>query len=802
MLLKQIKLQNIRSYIEQTIDFSPGSILLSGDIGSGKSTILLAIEFALFGTSRSDLPGEILLRKGSSQSSVELTFVLNEQEITIKRVLKKDKDTVKQLAGHIVINNVKKDLTPVELKAEIVSLLGYPEEFITKSKNFIFRYTVYTPQEEMKFILQENQEVRLDVLRKIFNVDKYKNVRENLQFYLKQMRTNIAIFKTKIEPLDEFKQELKELIEEKKETSQVLDKLTPHLREVKEKLVLKRSGLINIEEKQKHHHNIKQQYKTALALVNEKSGQIELLKRKREELNLEISKFDSIDHEKYDKIKQDLLELEKQRGSVYTKKSFLQEKTNNLQQQIISFQEEIVKIEQQANLIKEKEVQKQELAVELAEKENLKQKKTQLEELFEKTSALVTKNHTLLSQSRELQQKINAIDNCPTCLQIVSEQHKCNIIKQEDDKIKQAENLLFELNKKKSQIYDQKELTKNQIEELIRKENFLTRIKLELIQLGEKRDNLGKKKEQLKSWAQENNHYMQLLQELEKENQIEMITTRIKEGQEFLNSYSKVKLLEKQSFDLNEQIKRGQEQVKNLHEKISLFEQELSEGKDFSSEIESRRKELDMHLQEEKELSVKQAQLQTQLNNLVKQEDKVTKNIDELNKLSHKLFQLKELYHWIDAHFLKLTYTIEKQVMLSIHRLFNQLFQEWFSMLIDDENIYSRLDDSFTPVIEQNGYEISFNSLSGGEKTSASLAYRLALNKVINDVVGQIKTKDLLILDEPTDGFSSEQLDKVRDVLDKLGLRQVVIVSHESKIESFVESVVRVNKRGHVSEVF
>jgi len=27
-------------------------------------------------------------------------------------------------------------------------------------------------------------------------------------------------------------------------------------------------------------------------------------------------------------------------------------------------------------------------------------------------------------------------------------------------------------------------------------------------------------------------------------------------------------------------------------------------------------------------------------------------------------------------------------------------------------------------------------------------------------------------------------------------------VSHESKIESFVESVVRVNKRGHVSEVF
>ena len=139
--------------------------------------------------------------------------------------------------------------------------------------------------------------------------------------------------------------------------------------------------------------------------------------------------------------------------------------------------------------------------------------------------------------------------------------------------------------------------------------------------------------------------------------------------------------------------------------------------------------------------------------------------------------------------------------MVNIHHLFNQLFQEWFSMLIDDENIYSRLDDSFTPVIEQNGYEVSFTNLSGGEKTSAALAYRLSLNKVINDVIQQIKTKDLLILDEPTDGFSSEQLDKVRDVLEKLNLRQTIIVSHETKIESFVENVVRINKSGHESRV-
>ena len=120
---------------------------------------------------------------------------------------------------------------------------------------------------------------------------------------------------------------------------------------------------------------------------------------------------------------------------------------------------------------------------------------------------------------------------------------------------------------------------------------------------------------------------------------------------------------------------------------------------------------------------------------------------------------------------------------------------------IEDENIFARIDDSFTPVIEQNGFEISFNNLSGGEKTSAALAYRLALNRVINDVVHEIKTKDLLILDEPTDGFSTEQLDKVRDVLERLNLQQTILVSHESKIESFVDNVIRVHKEDHQSSI-
>ena len=53
---------------------------------------------------------------------------------------------------------------------------------------------------------------------------------------------------------------------------------------------------------------------------------------------------------------------------------------------------------------------------------------------------------------------------------------------------------------------------------------------------------------------------------------------------------------------------------------------------------------------------------------------------------------------------------------------------------------------------------------------------------------------NLLILDEPTDGFSREQLFKLRDILNELKCEQVITVSHEAELESFVDKIFRITK--------
>jgi exonuclease SbcC len=102
-------------------------------------------------------------------------------------------------------------------------------------------------------------------------------------------------------------------------------------------------------------------------------------------------------------------------------------------------------------------------------------------------------------------------------------------------------------------------------------------------------------------------------------------------------------------------------------------------------------------------------------------------------------------------------------------------------------------------LVTEGGYTLDVNSLSGGERTSVALAYRLALNVTVRAAVGL--EPDLLILDEPTDGFSSQQLVKLRSVLSALDMAQVILVSHERELETFVQNTCRVTKEAGVSHV-
>jgi exonuclease SbcC len=165
-----------------------------------------------------------------------------------------------------------------------------------------------------------------------------------------------------------------------------------------------------------------------------------------------------------------------------------------------------------------------------------------------------------------------------------------------------------------------------------------------------------------------------------------------------------------------------------------------------------------------------------------------------------KASSLKEYSIWIEDYFVQSLDAIERQVLTSINQDFNSHFQEWFSTLVEDQSKEARVDENFTPLVEQDGYEQDVDYLSGGERTSLALAYRLALNSIVRRVSRGMKS-NLLILDEPTDGFSNEQLAKMREILDEIESPQVIIVSHDKELESFADQIYKVIKERGESKV-
>ncbi|MBL7054940.1 SMC family ATPase, partial [Candidatus Woesearchaeota archaeon] len=788
MLLKQLILKNIRSYQDQTILFPQGSTLLAGDIGSGKSSILLALEFALFGALRTDLSADALLRKGEVSGSVELNFVLNKKEISIFRALKRDSTSIKQTPGHIIMDGTKKGLTPLELKAEIIKLLGYPQEFITKSKNYVFRYTVYCPQEEMKRILQELPQERLNILRKIFNIDKYKTIRDNMQTYLKTYRKEMIILETKTEPLETFQLEHKKIVENINETKKLFQDVSvqkevihTNILEIKEKIdFTEKEQKIFLETSVKKENVSKQLLDIERQYTNEKERHQDITQKMKyilvgEDITVEKiqSEIESLENEKKEWIHK--------KGAKEQQCAIIQEKISQLHTQIKekpSIEEKLCSIEERQAILTKNISQK-----DIIQKECEQQKID-----IQKWHTKITQNNIIISQAQERLAKITNLNECPTCLQEVTSQHKNQVCSTEEDCIDSAqkENEIIQAQKENIEI-EHKELI-SRLDNIELDSRELAGISTKLQYLKEKINTIHEKESIL-----QNNTIMKELVEFNKEKEI--LIPRIEKRLNSLHDL-KSKVLQKEELLLQE--KKSSHEILELERRmqenmlqIKQLQELCSTLKDNTLKITQLKEELANKNLLEKEIVAKYSSFETSIKHLQRDLEKNTLVIKEISDLKNILLRKKELYHWLNSYFIQLTYTIEKEVLLRIYHRFNDLFREWFSVLMDDTTISARLNDTFTPVIEQNGHEIDFMHLSGGERTASSLAYRLALNKVINDVVHTIHTKDLLILDEPTDGFSSEQLDKVRDVLERLGLGQIIIVSHESKIESFVENVLR-----------
>ena len=155
MILKKLELENIRSFKKILINFESGVTLITGDIGSGKSSILMAIEFAFFGLGSST--GDMLLRKNAKQGQVQLTFEIKKKQYTVIRYLVRTK-SVKSEDCKLITDSGEELLAVQDLKPKMLNILGLNENTHTRARHLIYEYTIYTPQNEIYAFIDDDKE--------------------------------------------------------------------------------------------------------------------------------------------------------------------------------------------------------------------------------------------------------------------------------------------------------------------------------------------------------------------------------------------------------------------------------------------------------------------------------------------------------------------------------------------------------------------------------------------------------------------------------------------------------------------
>jgi DNA repair protein SbcC/Rad50 len=678
--IHKIVLENIRSYSFQEIDFPLGSLLLWGNIGSGKSTILLAIDFALFGLQRGTLTGASLLRNGAAKGFVELHFYVQEELYIIRRALKRSKDSVVQDTGHFIYNGIKEDKTAVELKQRILEVLNYPKDLLTKNKSLIYRYTVYTPQEEMKNILLGSQEERLDTLRKVFGVDKYKRVTQNTKVLISRLKNLKKLYEGVTQDLNEKIIDRNFKITQKEELQRSLRDILPRLNEAISVLKNKQEELTVLDTKREEFVRINK----SIALL-----QVEL-KHKIEQKGNEAARIVSLE-----------IELKELEGLVLPKgvEQLLEEKQRVLQEQ-----------------------------------------EKQVREYLRQIQEVITKK----SFSVKIKEKMESLNNCPTCLQEVTHVHKDKVVSGCNLEIQNFDSLKNSLGIKQQEAQAFVEGVHKEIEVLRGQQREAHVLQLKIVQRE-------KKREEVQRLIEQSSHVKQRVGAINVELSI---------------------------------LDSSKEQLRSVEQEYTFLKTQVEKARESFNLI-----NVEKHRVE--------ATIAPVVSTLKKLEEEIEKKSQTLGKKE----RVGKTLYWLSSYFIPLMELMERNILLTVHSEFNSLFEKWFSILMDNQSLRMSLDENYSPRIWQSGYDIEYSFLSGGEKTAGALAYRLALNQVINNLNTGLRTKDLLILDEPTDGFSHDQLDRLRILMDEIDIPQIILVSHEPQIESFVDNIIKLEKVNHETRV-
>lgn len=188
MKIEIVQLENIRSHVKSTVPFTSGFNCLVGGLGCGKSSVLYAVDFALFGDSigRSF---EYLLREGADWGRVTVQFTQNGSTYKIIRGIRRKGKSITQNFEELKLFEDERLIA--SMKTEAIA-----EQFkaVTGLDKDLYREIVWFRQEHLKELLDAAPRERQRRLDELFGLSDYEAAWSNIALYQRDYETERKVY--------------------------------------------------------------------------------------------------------------------------------------------------------------------------------------------------------------------------------------------------------------------------------------------------------------------------------------------------------------------------------------------------------------------------------------------------------------------------------------------------------------------------------------------------------------------------------------------------------------------------------
>jgi exonuclease SbcC len=516
-MLTSLTLKNWRTHADTTLEFGKGTNVIVGVMGSGKSSIVNAISYTLFGSfpsvkNRSVTLEEVIMNKPNPQAKAEtiLTFEQEGKKYKIERIIKRDGTNEAKLYedNRLIAGPKQKD---VNEKVEILLGLNYE----------LFSRAVYAEQNEMDFFLKLSPSERKKKFDELLELEKYEEARKNAVTLQNDITKEN---KQRKDFIEQQKQTIKSH-EEEKLLKQIADEEAAIIELTKE-----------LQETKKQIEIIEKEYNT----LSEKEKQNKML----EELLIKInSRVDTLKEDISKSEKISLKQIEEESKRIKQEIETLKTKQTQIEKE---YKEIDLLVKKSGEKVRVCEFEKNSLLKEEKGITTLKGKcPTCKQEMDEKH-----KEHLLL----ELKEKLNVCEKKIKELEILKKENLDNVLKVEKEK----ETLRKEIDEKSRILYKLEASAKQASETESKKKQF-----------NELSEEIPKVKKQITDICFDKKKLESVRDEVyKKKSALSVAESKIKSKQElkksFENTLQKIEQIKKSILEQEKQVLHAEEAAKKM----------------------------------------------------------------------------------------------------------------------------------------------------------------------------------------------------------------------------------------------